>query len=285
MKKKPRAREKRSLSKSRSVFFWGAGLVLLILTLLSCHQQDPNYSEPMINGYLYRGEYYDYSVEYERYVDVYDPKGLRMVPVVQLNDEKLDAFYYTWTKYGYGDNDSFAVNFNYELKVTHYFGQAGARVTMPGNFTVLTPPENYILDLDSTLRIQWTPSAGAEWYWVEVYADYDYRDTLGGMGDWSVRLDTMLRDTVLVLAPAKIFPGFIEDVYEGDASVMVWSGSGPAIEPGDRGNVTGCGFGFFNAINEPREKYFYVGAPILSRRVPDSRTASRQLINRLRARI
>jgi hypothetical protein len=271
--------------KSRFAFFGGAGSLLLLLFFLTCRQQDPNYSEPMINGYLYRGEYYDYSVEYERYVEVSDPKGLRMVPVVKLNNQELPVYYYTWTSYRYGGNDSFAVNYDYELDVTHYFGRAGARVRMPGNFTVLTPAENYILDLDSTLCIRWTTSAGAGWYWVEIFIDYDYQDTLGQWDDWSVRLDTMLTDTVLVIPPERIFPGFVEDVLEGDACAMVWSGNGPAIEPGDRGNVTGAGFGFFNAINEPREKYFYVGAPIVNRRVPDSRTASMQLKNRLRARI
>jgi len=258
---------------------------LLGVIFLNCHKQDPNYSEPMINGYLYREEYYDYSVEYERYVEVFDPKGLRMVPVVKLNNEELKAFYYTWTKYGYGDTVPFPVNYDYELEVTHYFGRAGARVRMPGNFTVLTPPERYILKQDSSLAINWTTSAGAEWYWVEIDIDYEYRDTLGFEDYWSFRLDTMVSDTVLVIPSEQIFPGFIEDVYEGDGSVMVWSGSGPAIEPGDKGNVTGVGFGFFNAINEPREKYFYVEAPVVTRRCPDMWMARIQMINRLRSRM
>lgn len=254
---------------------------LATVIFLNCRHQDPNYSEPMINGYLYRGEYYDYSVKYERYVEVFDPKGLRMVPVVRLNDEELEAFYYTWTRYGYGDTVPFVVNQPYELEVTHYFGRAGARVIMPGNFTVVTPPERYILDLDSTLYISWTSSAGAEWYWVEIDIEYDYRDTLGAEDDRSFRLDTLVKDTWLVVGPERIFPGFIEDVYEGDASVMVWSGNGPAIEPGDKGNITGVGFGFFNALNEPREKYFYVGAPIMTRRCPDVRVMRNRLFQRL----
>ncbi|MCX7732056.1 MAG: hypothetical protein N2248_02700 [candidate division WOR-3 bacterium] len=260
------------------------GMMLVSVLIVGCHQHDPNYSEPMINGYLYRGEYYNYAIEYERYVEVFDPKGLRMVPVVRLNNEELKPYYYTWTKYGYGDSMHFADNQPYELEVVHYYGKAGARVIMPGNFTVATPPEGYILDLDSTLNIQWTRSAGAEWYWVEIDIEYDYRDTLGEEDNLSLRLDTMLQDTSLVIPPERIFPGYILDVYEGDACVMVWSGNGPAIEPGDRGNVTGAGFGFFNAINEPREKYFFVGAPIAVRRCPDSRILRQEMLRRLKAR-
>ncbi len=246
-------------------FLVGIGLLLVLFTL-RCRQLDPNYSEPMINGYLYRVEYYDYSVEYERYVEVFDSRGLRMVPVVTINNEPLDVLYYSWTKYGYGDTFEFAVNAPYELVVQHYWGKARAKVVMPGNFSLTSPPERYILDKESTLVISWTRSAGAEWYWVELDIDYEYRDTLNREDDWGCALDTMVLDTFLIIPPHRIFPGFVRDVIEGDGSAMVWSGCGPVIEPGDEGNIHGVGFGFFNAINEPREKYFYVGAPIVQRR-------------------
>lgn len=246
-----------------------------------CRQFDLNYSEPMINGYLYRGEFYDYSVEYERYVEVFDNHGLRMVPVVVLNNETLDAFYYTWTKYRYGDTMAFPVDYPYELEVTHYWGRAGAKVRMPGNFSLTTPPEGYILDQDSTLFISWHPSVGAEWYWVEIDIEYDYRDTLGGEDDWSFHLDTIVKDTFLAISPERVFPSFVADVLEGDGSAMVWSGCGPAIESGDKGNIKGCGFGFFNALNEPREKYFYVGAPIQMRRCPDMKMVKERVLGRL----
>jgi len=256
----------------------------LMVSLNSCRRLDPNYSLPMINGYLYRGEYYDYSVEYERFVQVIDSRGLRMVPVVSLNNETLDVLYYSWTEYRYGDTVEFAVELPYQLQVEHYWGKAGARVTMPGNFSLITPPEGYILDLDSTLFLSWHHSAGAEWYQVELIIDYDYRDTTGAEADRTFTLDTILRDTFLTVPSARIFPGFVMDVLEGDGSAMVWAGCGPAIEPGDRGNVHGAGFGFFNALNEPREKYFYVGAPIAFRRCPDSQRARSRRLERLRRR-
>lgn len=256
----------------------------LFLALTSCRQLDPNYSEPMVNGYLYRGEYYDYSVEYERYVQIFDPRGLRMVPIVTLNHETLGVFSYSWTRYEYGDTMEFRVESPYELQAFHYWGKASARIVMPGNFSLTSPPEGYILDLDSTLIVSWTRSAEAEWYWVELAFSYEYRDTLGVEGDYDLRLDTMVRDTFLIVPPERIFPGFVADVIEGDGAAMVWSGCGPAIEPGDQGNVRGAGFGFFNAINEPREKYFYIGAPIEARRCPEMRTGTNRLLEKLRRR-
>lgn len=238
----------------------------------------------MINGYLYRGEYYDYSLEYQRFVQVIDNRGLRMVPVVSLNDETLDVFYYSWTEYRYEDTLEFAVNFPYRLRVEHYWGKASARVTMPGNFSIISPPEGYILDLDSTLCICWQPSAGAEWYQVDLEIDYEYRDSTGGEDDYTLTLDTVIKDTFLVIPRGKIFPANVMDVIEGDGSAMVIGGCGPAIEPGDKGNISGAGFGFFNALNEPREKYFYVGAPIAERRCPDMRAVKEQRLEMLRAR-
>ncbi len=258
------------------------GACLLMLLNWGC--RNPNYSEPMINGYLYRGEYYDYSVEYERFVQVIDNRGLRMVPVVRINDETLDVFYYSWTEYRYGDTLEFAVNFPYRLLVEHYWGKASAKVMMPGNFSIIRPPDGYILDLDSTLYISWHSSVGAEWYQVELVLDYEYRDSTGGEDDYTFTLDTVINDTFLIVPKERIFSNNVVDVIEGDGSVMVMSGCGPAIEPGDRGNVSGAGFGFFNALNEPREKYFYVGAPISVRRCPDMRFGRRHRLEMLRDR-
>lgn len=219
----------------------------------------------MITGYLYRLEYYDHSVEYERYIEVLDSRGLRMVPVVVLNKETLAGNFYG-TKYIYQDTVAFPVNTSYNLQVSHYWGKASAQVMMPGNFSLITPPENQILDLESTLVLSWHPSPGAEWYGVELRIDYDYRSFYGEEDDYTFRLDTMVKDTSLTIPPEMIFPAFVADVLRGDGTAMVWAGSGPAFEPGDRGNIHGVGFGFFNGINEPREKYFYVGAPITLRR-------------------
>lgn len=264
--------------------------LLLALLVCSCDRQEltvtpPGYSEPMINAFLIRTQYYDYSVDYSRYVEIFDNRGLRMVPIVTLNHETLAPYFYNPLQYRYGDEKSFPVHAVYNLRVQHYWGEAFSRVVMPGNFRIELPPEGYILDLDSSLLAVWRSSAAAQWYWVEVYAEYDFLDSFGRWDDYLFELETLVVDTSLLIPRRRLFPWYVADVLEGDAAVVVWSGNGPAVEPGDLSNIRGIGFGFFNATNEPREKYFYVGAPPMQRRVPDIAGCRRRFINRLRSRL
>lgn len=229
---------------------------------------NPNYSEPLVFAYVYRIEYSDRSVEYDRDVQVYDSRGLRSVPAVSLNGERLAPYSYRPTEYRYGDQTPVTVGCLYDLTVSHYWGDAFARAVMPGNFAIVAPSTRYIHARDSVLRIAWSPSTAAQWYWVEVYADYDYNDSSGAWDNYSFSFDTLLTSTSLDLPPELMFPSFVAELLEGDGSVVVWAGAGPANEPGDIGNVKGVGFGFFSGINEPAERLFYVGAPPSVRRVP-----------------
>ncbi len=253
----------------------GVALLLLVSGCDTTRERlDPGYSEPMINGWLYRVEYYDGSVDYDTDVEVWDNDGLRMVPVVELNGGTLNPYYYHFTQYRYGHSAPFPVHEPYELNVTHYWGEAFSRVVMPGNFCLTSPDTNYVMDMESTLVLTWEPSPGAQWYWLDLYCDYDFLDTFGFWDDYSYNLDTIIGDTFIVVPPGWVFPGYVGDVLEGDGAVLVWAGYGPRIEPGDVGNVRGAGFGFFNAVNEPRERYFWVGSPwkdIHYPRLPQSR--------------
>ncbi|MEO0080639.1 MAG: hypothetical protein ABIK44_08200 [candidate division WOR-3 bacterium] len=266
-------------------------LVFAGLYTIGCDQgfkppaRDPEYREPMVNGYLYKVQYYDYSVGYETYIEVSDNEGLRMVPLVLLNGETIPIFYYSPTRYRYGHENPFPVYARYELEVYHYWGRAFSNVVMPGNFTVTRPMDNYILDLESTLVITWGRSTAAQWYWLELIVDYDFLDSSGAWDSYELQIDTMIQDTVISLRPYRIFPRSVMDVLEGDGLAMVWSGNGPAVEPGDMSNVRGNGFGFFNAINEPRERYFYVGAPPLCRRCPQGSEIRARMLERLRNRL
>lgn len=267
-------------------------LLCLLLILLSCSGDrqnspilPPGYSEPMINAFLIRTQYYDYSVDYSRYVEVFDNHGLRMVPVVTLNHETLAPYYYNPLQYRYGDEKSFPVHAVYNLRVSHYWGEAFSRVVMPGNFRIELPPEGYILDIDSSLLAVWRTSAAAQWYWVQVYVEYDFLDSFGRWDDHLFELETLVVDTSLLIPRRRLFPWYVADVLEGDAAVVVWSGNGPAVEPGDLSNIRGIGFGFFNATNEPREKYFYVGAPPARRRVPDASSYRTRFISHLHSRL
>ena len=265
--------------------------VLIGLAFAGCkhgpgpRRQDPNYREPLITGYLYRVEYYDYSVEYERDFEVYDHEGLRMVPVVEVNGTAVPPYFYSWASYKYGDNERFTTYRYYELDVTHYWGSAFSRIVMPGNFLVTNPPgDSYVLDLESTLVVTWRSSAGAQWYWIDVYASYDFLDSSGQWDDFEFEMDTTVKDTYLALPPGRVFPHEVMDVLEGDGSALVWAGYGPPVEPGDYGNVRGSGYGFYNGFNEPKEKYFWVGAPIAVRRSPGTPESRVKLKTKLAAR-
>ncbi len=218
-------------------------------------------SEPVVWAYLYRLEYPDRTVEYVRDVQVIDVHGFRAVPVVMLNADTLRAYSYRPTEFRYGDGNPVALEQRYDLAVEHFWGRAFSRVAMPGNFTVQKPANRFVLNQDSALEIVWSRATAAQWYWVELYVDYDYYDSTGNWDDFSLVFDTLVYTNRLVLSPQRLFPAFVGEVIEGDGSVVVWAGSGPAVEPGDMGNVRGAGYGFFTAINEPPERYFYVVSP------------------------
>lgn len=248
------------------------GTLAVLLLVSACDRpagpfRDPNYREPYVDGYLYRLEYFDRSVDYQRHVTVYDNDGFRMIPRVRLNSNELKPYYFSRGQYRYSDETWFRVFRPYQLSVEHYWGEAFSRVVMPGNFELTRPVERYVLELDSALVISWRPSVGARWYWVELYCDYDFLDTSGVWDDYTIDLDTIVYDTSLVLIPSALFPRHVGQLVEGDGSVAIVAGYGPELEPGDVGNIRGAGYGFFTAGNEPRDRYFYIGSPPLVRRV------------------
>lgn len=267
-------------------------LVLLFAVLvLSCDDGgqktgvNPNYKEPMVWGLLSKYQYPDLSVEYEKNLEVFDFDGLRMVPVVLLNGEQVEALSYAPVSYEYGDTNAIPTYQKYEIEVRHYWGTGFCHLVMPGDFALIAPSDTHTLVQGASLEAAWRVSRGAQWYWFSVYANYDYYDTLGVWDNLEFRLDTLVHDTLMVVPAEQIFPKFVSQVLEGDASVGVWSGYGPPIEPGDFGNVRGTAIGFLNALNAPPAKYFYVGAPPVHRRAPDGRSDLARLKALLRSRL
>jgi hypothetical protein len=252
---------------------------------MACFRTQSQYKEPMINGFLYRVEYYDRTVEYSRQFEVFDNDGLRMAPVLTVNDAPIKVVSYGPTRYVYADEEVFPVDTTYLLQVRHFWGEASAEIPMPGDFRLSLPPDEYILAQDSGLVVRWKSSPRAEWYWADVYIDYEFIDPDGNWDDISIELDTVLQDTFLVVAPGRIFPPQVDEVLEGDGAALVWAGGGPPGEPGDTGNVQGSGYGFFSSANEPREKYFYVGAPPACRRSPGADASLGKLTGRMRDRV
>ena len=246
---------------------------------------NPNYKEPMVWGLLAKVQYSDLTVEYDKNFEVFDFDGLRMVPVVLLNGEQVEALYYSPVSYEYGDSNAIPTYQKYELEVRHYWGTGFCHLVMPDNFALTMPPDTFILEQESTLVSTWRASRGVQWYWLSIYVNYDYNDTAGTWDNIVFRLDTLVYDTSIVVPPERMFPEFVGEVLGGDASVTVWSGYGPAIEPGDLGNVRGTAVGFVNAINVPPETYFYVGSPVAVRRAPDARVVFERFKARLRSRM
>lgn len=269
---------------------WFVLTALAGLLVIGCKDQrpaglHPEYSEPFINGYVYKIDYADGSSDYQRDFEVVDARGLRMVPILTLNDWPVYIYYYSATRYQYGDDQPNLPLSLLNLNVKHYWGEAFARVTMPGDFRITTPRGNYIMGLESTLVITWRRSPAAQWYWLSLWITYDYLDSLSEWDSRDVYFDTLLHDTVYSIAPERVFGPDVVTLVEGDAIIDVWCGNGPPIEPGDIGNIRGCGHGFFNAVNEPPDAYFYVGAPPLARRCPGRDEQRGRFLARLNGRV
>lgn len=273
------------------------GLVTLLAAvfLLSCEDgggtngYNPNYREPMVWGLLSKVWDDEQAVSYQKDFGVFDFDGLRMVPIVLLNDSQVEPYYYSPTEYDYGDTNVIPTNQKYELQVRHYWGTGFCHLVMPGDFALTLPPrlplDTFVLGQGESLASAWRASLGAQWYWLSVYVNYDYYDTLGAWDNLEFRLDTLMRDTWIVVPPEQMFPPFVSQLIEGDGSVTIWSGSGPPVEPGDLGNVRGTAVGFVNAINEPPSKYFAVGTARASRRAPDGRAELERFRAILRSRL
>jgi hypothetical protein len=273
---------------------WALLLILFPLCLalfLACDDGgdrtglNPNYKEPMVWGFLSK-DFTLGELTYDKEIDVIDYDGLRMAPIVLLNGGRVSLLGYSPFEYDYGDTFVIPTYQKYEVEVRHYWGTGFCHVVMPGDFNLTSPPDrNYILGKESTLVSTWRASRAAQWYWLSIFAWYDYYDTTGSWDYYEFSLDTLVYDTSIAVPPERIFPPFVGEVIEGDASVTVQAAYGPANEPGDIGNVRGNAVGFVNAVNVPPERYFYVGAPPAARRAPDGRTMLARFKTRLRCRM
>jgi hypothetical protein len=269
----------------------GLAIFLGAALLLSCESGggkddlNTNYKEPMVWGVMSKTRDVDLTVSFNKDFQVFDYDGLRMVPVVTLNGEQVEAISYSATSYEYGDTNVIPTNHEYEFEVRHFWGTGFCHVVMPGDFGLTLPPDTLLLRPESTLVAAWRTSRGAQWYWLSIYANYDYYDTTGVWDNREFRLDTLMCDTAIAVPPERMFPPPVGQVISGDASVTVWSGYGPPVEPGDLGNVRGTATGFVNAINEPPTTYFYVGAPPAVRRAPESHSELERFKARLLGRM
>jgi hypothetical protein len=235
----------------------------VLLSGLSCTPQRP--AEPLVDGYLSK-TWVGGSLYWDRYVEVYDyERSLPEIPTVLLNGQELDFLDYGGFYATYESNSGFPIDTTYNLDVSHYWGDARARVYMPGDFTVTGPDSTYGLGLDSLLTITWQKARGATSYLIDLSLGYYYTDSQKSLRDTGFDIDTVVSDTFCQYARNHFFPAVVQTVDSGTAVVDVTACDGPQSVPGAKGNIQGAGYGFFFTNNEAPEVGFNVGQPILKR--------------------
>lgn len=253
--------------------------IALALLLVTCQRE--RRKDPLIDGFLSKEKYSFQQVSWYRMIEVWDTDGLPQVPTATLNGEQLEILDWTETHAIYEDTlHPFAVDTTVDLAVGHYWGNARGRVNMPADFGVLQPDTATCLPEDSALTVVWSRSRGAGWYQLFVYLDHDYVDTLGRFVFFQFGIDTTVYDTFLRIGPERFYPPNVGHVVRGFGEVVVTAGDGPLTVQGAFGNITGRGYGYYRATNQPREIDFAIVNP----RTGDRPRPGFERRNRARAR-
>ena len=183
--------------------------VILIFILFSGCEKGPtviSYGEPAIFAELNRAQQRDSTVQNVIEVSV---GGTRLVPVLSVNNDTLELYYYRKNQNTYSSefikNLSVEPGDECELVVYHDEGEASATITLPGDFEITSPKEDSALQQNEDLIVSWNPSEGAERYKLSIDLSYHYFDTSGGSNTFS--LDTVIYSVnSLIIPKERIFP-------------------------------------------------------------------------------
>lgn len=212
-------------------------------------------------GWISKMEFTKENVKYFQEVYVYNYRGFKMIPKVFINDTLLKLMNEPFTYAFYGNYSPFATNKNYKLKIETEEGVASSQVYMPKDFEILYPKEETIIEKSQApFKIFWQKSEGAEWYEVVISIEYDYLLSNGEEEEFTFSLDTVVKDTYLILDGKLIFPEYVMKIIAGEGNISIYSGAGPSLKPGEKGNIKGYGYGFFNALYSPEDRLFYIEA-------------------------
>jgi len=97
-----------------------------------------------------------------------------MIPYVSLNNDTLPFRLYNGGTY-WDSTMNLVCGDTYNLKVDFLeFGNLNATCKLPNEFNITTA--DTLLQLGTAFNGTWTPSDGADWYWVDFYLSYDYID-------------------------------------------------------------------------------------------------------------
>ncbi|MEO0114422.1 MAG: hypothetical protein ABIK93_02985 [candidate division WOR-3 bacterium] len=232
-------------------------LIILILLLVGCSKNDKVY----ITGFIIKAVRPPFTYYYKE-VYVHNQRGFKMVPNCLINDTALNIDDYHYDYYFFRDYKPFEINRKYKLVLEHAGGKAQGEVYMPNDFAILYPESTYLLVKDSSLQIYWTKAEGATWYWLDIYIDYWYEDSLGEEDEFVFDMDTIVYSNYVVYEKSRLFPPYVARITEGgDGIINVWACDGPPCLPGAEGNIYGAGYGIYNSVNEAPDRFFYVGLP------------------------
>lgn len=183
------------------------------------------------------------------WLEVYHTPG---VPTVEVNNIPIPFYRGSLYKF-YHDDFPIAAGDSAELLVTYRTldgnpGTAQAIAILPGPFQITCPDTSYVtMAVGDSLVVSWTSSDGADIYLIHFFFGYRWADTSGASQYFRYAKDTLCGDTSITFSQAALFPnlGDIDSVLYGDGGLWLLAIHGPT-QPGEQGNVTGDGIGFFN---------------------------------------
>jgi len=193
--------------------------------------------------------------------EIYGSAELRIVKIPSLPTVRVNDFYmgtrfdeiseglrYSSDRLPLSPGDIATVRIDYS-DTDGDSAQAVATVTVPGDFDVISDPIQ--AGPADTLRLDWTPSADAEGYYINIATLVRYRDTLGNIHGSAFDLDTIGIDTFFEISADNFFrdgitPGLFQDAPYSYISVSAMTGP---LFVDDAGNISGDGHGFIYGCN------------------------------------
>lgn len=218
-------------------------------------QGDPGETVPFITGTISAPRHTVNWDEVYGTADVYVVKTPSL-PTVTVNSYTVDLnLQYPDGKLNYHSGDLPIAGGNAAVVTVGYTkadqssAQAQANITVPGDFAI-TGDSAKVSPTD-TVRMDWSPSSGADGYFVMLRVFVAYVDTSNTNYGLTFEMDTVVTDTTFIQPAEVFFPDLntVAGFISYDAQMDISAVSGP-LYPGDAGNVTGDGYGFVYGWND-----------------------------------
>lgn len=145
-----------------------------------------------------------------------------------------------------GDNATIRVTYS---RTDQTDAVAQGIVTVPGDFAVTG--DSLKVGPADTVRLDWSPAAGADGYFVMIRVFVAYVDTNDSNHGLTFEMDTVVTDTTFEQRANVFFPdsNALAGYISYDAQMDISAVSGP-LYAGDMGNITGNAYGFVYGWND-----------------------------------